>query len=237
MLRHPWADFAWRRLKVQRQTNNHSPTGSSEGRVTYPTPPSTAPRSPGNVTATRHSLPHLCGERKPLGFTPQCTFDMPARAASLLEKQIVTNPATLLSANDPKAEGSPEILLTLQRFFPITGAGGISLAESSQKAHTAKRPTATEVKSSPCRFSFQFPGMSNPNMLQVYFLNQKVFLLSVSPLAEWLSHPSEMGIRTCWENLLFTSTLRAVLQVQCPVRGKGLFVWSDIKHHVKTCCV
>lgn len=126
----------------------------------------------------------LCGERKPLGFIPQCTFDMPARAASLLEKQIVTNPATLLSANDPKAEGSPEILLTLQRFFPITGAGGISLAESSQKAHTAKRPTATEVKSSPCRFSFQFPGMSNPNMLQVYFLNQKVFLLSVSPLAE-----------------------------------------------------
>lgn len=41
---------------------------------------------------------------------------MPARAASLLEKQIATNPATLLSVNDPEAEGSSEILLTLQRF-------------------------------------------------------------------------------------------------------------------------
>lgn len=73
-------------------------------------------RSPVSVTATRHSLPHLCGVKNPLGFTTQCTFYMPARAASLLEKQIATNPATLLSVNDPEAEGSSEILLTLQRF-------------------------------------------------------------------------------------------------------------------------
>lgn len=82
-------------------------------------PPGTAPRSPVSVTDTRHSLPHLCGGRKPPGFTTQCPLYMPARAASL-EKQIVPNPATLLSVNDPKAEGSSGILLTLQRFSQLT---------------------------------------------------------------------------------------------------------------------
>lgn len=113
---------------------------------------------------------------------------------------------------------------------------GNILAESSQTQPTLHKDQLLQrlnlspaVKS--CSADLQFPVMFNPNMPQVYFLNhfpkKCLFYLSL-PQQNDFPFPrevcSEMGIGTCWKILLFTSTLTAVLGVQCPARGMGLLV-------------
>lgn len=57
---------------------------------------------------------------------------------------------------------------------PDTGPEGIATAESSQTAHAAKSPAATELIPSPAVESyssdFRFPVMSSPNMLQIIII-------------------------------------------------------------------
>lgn len=116
---------------------------------------------------------------------------MPARAASLLEKQIVTNPATLCSVNDPKAEGSSEILLTLQRFSQLP------VSQLTNTAHTAQKPAATEVKPFPCSEGLlcrpsALCDVQSKHATGVFYksLSEKAFILSVSPLVKLFSHPT-----------------------------------------------
>lgn len=120
--KYTWAHFASKRPKVQRLTGKKSQSPWLQWRKsstcqTPPVPASTVPRSPVSVTTIRHSLPHpYGGKKKPLKFIIQCIFHTPARAASLPEKQVVTNHVTLSTTNDPKAEGSSEIMPTLSSF-------------------------------------------------------------------------------------------------------------------------
>lgn len=175
---------------------------------------------------------------------------MPAGAASLLEKQIVTNPATLLPVNDPKAEGSSEILLTLQSFsqLPVRQTqdqGEYPCWELTNTAHTAKRPTATEAKS----FSSSEELLCRPSIpcdvqskyaTGVLFksLSKKVFILSVSPLAEWLSLPKG-GVQ--WngnwhmlENSAFHFYPNSSFRGPVPSQGNGSLGLMNIMQHVKT---
>lgn len=143
---------------------------------TPPVPPSTASRSPVSITTTRHRFPHPYREKKPQPrkFIIQCIFYTAARAASLLEKQIVTNPVTLLSTNDPKLKdhqkscshliGFPNYRST--RHMTTGNSHGWELPNTLQKAQLLQKlifSPAVESYSA----NLQFPVMSNPNMLQI----------------------------------------------------------------------
>lgn len=160
-------------------------------------PPSTAPRPPVSVTATRFTSLTFVGK----GFITQCTFYMPARAASLPEKQIVTNPATLLSVNDPELKDHQKCCSHFKG-FPNYWAGrhrtrGISLAESSQTAHTAKRPTATEVKSFSCRPSAPC-NVQSKHAIGVFFKSKSVYFICVS--LSRITFPSHGSCAVKWES-------------------------------------
>lgn len=116
--------------------------------------------------------------------------------------------------------------------------GNILGWELTNTALTAKRPAATEVKPFPCREELLcIPSVpwdvQSKHATGVFYksLSEKVFILSVSPLAEWFSHPtelcSEIGIGVSWKSLL--STFNSSFRGPVPSQGIGLLVWCDIK--------
>lgn len=105
---------------------------------------------------------------------------MIARAASLLEKQAVSNPVTLLPTNDPKAEGSSKILLTLNSFSQLLVSQTCDQREETwlrapkcSPHHNKTNCNRSELlllqqRATPA--NLQFPVMINPNMLQLIIL-------------------------------------------------------------------
>lgn len=133
--------------------------------------------------------------------TSQIYQTVPASAASLPEEQGVTKP--VLSANDPEAEGLPEIMFIFNRFsqLPVNQTYGqreetqlraprCSPHHKKTNSYRSEHLLQQQRYSSKCRTpcNDQCKRITAHYLLKIF--SKEVFPLSVSLLTEWLCCPT-----------------------------------------------